>query len=82
MLALTLYTKRNCPLCDEAKEALLELQDEDKIQFSFAEIDIMNDMELYEKYKHEVPVLCTNGNTLCYGHITRDILLQKFAQEA
>ncbi len=82
MVTLTLYTKRNCPLCDEVKESLLELQEEGKFQFSFGEVDIMNDGALYEKYKHEVPVLCANGNTLCYGHITRDILLQKFAQEA
>lgn len=81
MKTLVLYTKRNCPLCDEAKELLLEMQREGESNFSFAEIDIMNDGALYEKYKHEVPVLCLNGDALCNGHITRDILFKKLAQE-
>lgn len=74
MLTLTLFTKRNCPLCDEAKDALLELQEERGFQFSFEEVDIMIDMYLYECYKDEVPVISLNGEKLCFGNIQKNAL--------
>lgn len=74
MLTLTLYTKRNCPLCDEAKEMLRELQEENHVPFQFAEVDIMMDMYVYDTYKDEVPVISFNDEKLCFGKIKKDAL--------
>lgn len=74
MLALTLYTKRNCPLCDEAKDILRDLQDENHVPFQFGEVDIMMDMYVYDTYKDEVPVVSLNDEKLCFGNIQKNAL--------
>lgn len=73
-MKLILYTKRNCPLCDEAKDVLLELQKEGTFQFSFSEVNIMMDMYVYDTYKDEVPVISLNNEKLCFGNIQKNAL--------
>ncbi|HLX64028.1 MAG TPA: glutaredoxin family protein [Planctomycetota bacterium] len=59
MLKFTLYSKPNCPLCDKAKAALHEFRRE--CVFDLDVVDIESDVQLFEKYKHDIPVLLTNG---------------------
>lgn len=58
MTNITLYTKSRCHLCDEMKSHILKLSNE--IKFTYQEVDIENNKELYEKYKDKIPVLFVN----------------------
>lgn len=52
---ITLYSKEGCHLCENAKEALFELEDDFEIEL--AEVDITTDSALFEKYKYTIPVM-------------------------
>ncbi len=68
MIRLTLYTKPNCPLCDQLKADLLALQSE----FSFSlqdvlvEVNIEHDADAFERFRYVVPVLDLADGTLIY----------------
>ncbi|MCY4403679.1 MAG: glutaredoxin family protein [Candidatus Poribacteria bacterium] len=59
-LQLLLYTKPNCPLCDEAKVVLDKLST--KLHYiDVVEIDITKNLQLFTKYKLQIPVLELDG---------------------
>jgi len=55
MLKVTLYSKKDCHLCDVAKDTLLRIQME--FPFFLEEIDIEKDKTIFEKYKYLIPVI-------------------------
>lgn len=55
MLTVTLYTRKDCHLCDQAKADLEALQS--KHPHRLVEIDIDNDPALLKKYLTEIPVV-------------------------
>jgi uncharacterized membrane protein len=55
MLTVTLYTRKNCGLCEEAKAELAALQDE--FPHRLAEVDIESDPALLKRYLTSIPVL-------------------------
>ncbi|KAM6105878.1 glutaredoxin-like protein C5orf63 homolog [Pterocles gutturalis] len=59
---LTLFTKKPCPLCDEAKEILEPY----KKRFILQEVDITlpENLAWYDKYKYDIPVFHLNGKFL------------------
>ncbi|XP_064258816.1 glutaredoxin-like protein C5orf63 homolog [Passer domesticus] len=59
---LTLFTKKPCPLCDEAKEVLEPY----KRRFILQEVDITlpENSAWYDKYKYDIPVFHLNGKFL------------------
>ncbi len=59
MVNLTIYSKKDCHLCDIAKEMILKLQQE--FPCSLTEIDIEKDRRAYEKYKYLIPVIEIDG---------------------
>jgi glutaredoxin len=59
---LTLYTKRDCHLCDEALALLSRLELE--LGFVVDEVDIGTDGELFRRYRNDVPVLALDGEVL------------------
>ena len=71
MLNVTLFTKKDCPLCDEAREYLDELKE--KYPHRLAEVDITSDSAIYEKYKEKIPVIEVGPYTL-QAPITRERL--------
>ena len=60
-IRLQLYTKSDCPLCDEAKEALKKVAEE--LPICVEEIDITANLGLFTKYKYLIPVLEMDGKT-------------------
>ena len=71
---LVFYTKPNCPLCDDARELLVEL--EVPKHFHVIEKDITQDDRLYEKYGLMIPVLEWQGEILQYGNfVKKDLIL-------
>ncbi|PGS52023.1 glutaredoxin family protein [Bacillus sp. AFS041924] len=72
-MKLTLFTKENCGLCEEAKEAIRSVQSDYEIEVN--EIDIYSDDALLEEYQLMIPVIQMNGETVAYGKIHKiDIL--------
>ena len=67
---LTLFTKDNCQLCDEALEKLSPFLSQVKLET----IDIEDDgrEKEYDKYRYEIPVFYFNKKFLCKNFIDLD----------
>ena len=74
-VTLQLYTKPDCPLCDEAKEALKKVAAASPIQIE--EIDITSNLGLFTKYKNLIPVLEMDGKRLFEHRIDVRVLKRK-----
>ncbi|RKU10996.1 hypothetical protein C6502_09275 [Candidatus Poribacteria bacterium] len=74
-IKLQLYTKSDCPLCDEAKESLESLAAQFQIQIE--EIDITANLGLFTKYKELIPVLELEGKRLFVHRIHVNSLKRK-----
>ena len=59
MHEVLVYSRKGCHLCDMVKEQLAELQPGH--DFTWREIDIDADPELWQKYNDEVPVVFIDG---------------------
>jgi glutaredoxin len=66
---ITFYTRKRCPLCEKAKQIILELKEE--WNFSFEEIDIDESDELTETYGIMIPVVHINGEEVAFGIINK-----------
>ena len=75
-LELQLYTKPDCPLCDEVKSELQTITS--KLSFLVIdEIDISKNLGLFTKYKLLIPVLEMNGKQLFVHHFDSKKLMRK-----
>jgi glutaredoxin len=70
--SVVFYTKKGCPLCDEAREMLHRLQRE--TPFTVREVDIMTDGALYERYRTIIPVVVIDGKVTMGARIEEDEL--------
>lgn len=62
MARVNLYTRRNCPLCDEAADLLRRLAPEFGLEVE--EMDIEGDPALLERYRDSIPVIALDGEFL------------------
>lgn len=67
-----LLRETTCPLCEDVRDALLEMQDD--LHFHLREVDVSSDPLLHRRYQYSVPVVCANGLTLLSGRIAPDDL--------
>ncbi|WP_409272173.1 glutaredoxin family protein [Neobacillus sp. SCS-31] len=70
---VTFYTRSRCPLCEKAKEDLLEIRE--SIAFELEEIDIGSSDELTEEYGLMIPVILVDGIEAGYGIIEKQYLV-------
>ena len=77
MATVTLYTKPNCPLCDKALEEI----ERARIQrpFDLVEVNILEDPQVYEQFKHAIPVVALDGVELFRYRLTCEELLRRLA---
>ena len=59
MATVTLYTKPDCSLCDDAREALERVRA--RRPFELHMVDITTDEQLDERYRERVPVIAVDG---------------------
>ena len=59
MVTVTLYTKPDCSLCDDAREALERVRA--RRPFELHMVDITTDEQLDERYRERVPVIAVDG---------------------
>ncbi|MFD1361630.1 glutaredoxin family protein [Lentibacillus salinarum] len=62
MQTIIVYTKENCPLCDEALATLQLLRHD--YSFAIDERDIYTNDDWLETYQLQIPVIDINGTTL------------------
>lgn len=72
MITVTLYSRKNCPLCDEAKEQLASLQSE--ISHKLVEVYVDDNPDLFREYGDRVPVV-EAGPYRKYAPFTRQELM-------
>jgi len=77
---VTLYTRKRCCLCDEAKLVLTEARRQ--AQFDYEEFDIDSDPELVRRYNDEVPVIAINGAKAFKYRVDMKEFLKKLAARA
>ncbi|RDD36561.1 Glutaredoxin-like protein C5orf63-like protein [Trichoplax sp. H2] len=69
---ITLFTKKDCPLCEEAKEVILQYRN----KIDYEEVDILcpGNKEWFDLYQFEIPVLHINGKFVANGHVDEYIM--------
>ena len=77
---VTLYTRKGCCLCDEAKRVIQSARN--RAGFDLDEVDIDADPEAQRLYNDEVPVIVIDGRKAFKYRVTVDELLKKLAARA
>jgi glutaredoxin len=80
MVKVTLYTRRGCHLCDEAKHAVAAARR--RAGFEYEELDIDSDPDLRRLYNEEVPVIAVDGKKAFKYRLTAAELLKKLEARA
>jgi glutaredoxin len=61
MIALTLYSRPGCHLCDDMKAVIARVARDRGIAITLDEVDISTDPDLESRYGLEIPVLVVDG---------------------
>ena len=69
---VVLYSRPGCHLCEDAAELLEQLAR--RIPIEIVEINILDDVNLYERYKHSIPVVTLSGGPTLTAPIRADEL--------
>ena len=77
---VTLYTRRGCCLCDDAKQVVRNARG--RAKFQYEERDIDADPELRRLYNEEVPVIAINGVKAFKYRVDMAEFLKKLAARA
>jgi glutaredoxin len=79
MHELTLFHRPGCHLCDDMRDALLELRVEH--DFQLREIDIDSDPAGLARYAVLIPVLCLGEREICHYYLNPAALAEALAIE-
>ena len=71
MKEVILVTGKDCDLCEQAKDLLTELQDD---QLMFIEKDVYSKRDYLDKYWDKIPVVLFKEKELCWPFGSNDIL--------
>jgi glutaredoxin len=76
---LTLYTRKDCCLCEEMKEIVRRVAG--SFPLTLQELDVDSSAELQEKYGNEVPVLLVNGRKAFKYRVSAKDLENRLSKE-
>jgi glutaredoxin len=74
---ITIYSKPDCHLCELAKEVIARCHQ--KVDFAVEIIDVSQNPELLERYRHDIPVILLDGNEIA-RHFVRERKLLELLQ--
>ncbi|MEM7306691.1 MAG: glutaredoxin family protein [Planctomycetota bacterium] len=77
---MVLYTRRDCPLCDEMKAELKRSRPAQR--YALREVDIEGDPELERLHGLSIPVLAIAGRAAFKGRMTAADFERKLARRA
>jgi glutaredoxin len=80
MANVILYSKSDCPLCDEARTALERVRA--RVPFELGEVDITTDPELDARYRERIPIVAVDGEELFDFHVDEHALERRLAHGA
>jgi glutaredoxin len=72
---VTVYSKPDCHLCEEAIAVLRGLQRE--FAFELCELDIEADDALQRAYFERIPVIALDGEELCEYFVQEDVVRER-----
>jgi glutaredoxin len=75
MSLVTVYSKPDCHLCEQAVEALRALQPE--LGFELQERDIREQDSLHRAYFERIPVIALDGEELCEYFLDEALLRER-----
>jgi len=75
MWEITLYTRKDCGLCEEMKEVVRKAAGE--FSLNVKEMDVDSSADLQERYGNEVPVLFINGRKAFKYRVTEGELKKR-----
>jgi len=75
MSVLTVYSKPDCHLCEEAMIALRSLQSE--LAFALVERDITDDESLHRAYFDRIPVVMLDGVELSHFFVDEALVRER-----
>ena len=82
MIALTIYSRPGCHLCDEMKEAVNRAVRAAAAPVTVEEIDISADPDLEARYGVEIPVLLVDGKKAAKYRISEEALMRLLQDRA
>ena len=82
MIALTLYSRPGCHLCDEMKAVVCRVASATGEKVTIAEIDISTRPDLEQRYGLEIPVLMLDGKKAAKYRVTEAELRRLLEQRA
>ena len=81
VIALTIYTRPGCHLCQEMKVIVERVVRDAQAQARIEEIDIASDADLEARYALEIPVLLVNGRKAAKYRVTEEELRRRLKAE-
>jgi len=82
VIALTIYSRPGCHLCDDMKGVVNRVVQRTATPVTIEEIDISTDGELERRYGLEIPVLLVDGRKAAKYRITEADLSRLLASRA
>lgn len=82
MIAVTLYSRPGCHLCDEMKAVVARVVRGLETPVTIDEVDISTDADLEARYGLEIPVLLIDGRKAAKYRITEDALRRMLSDRA
>jgi glutaredoxin len=76
MIAITIYSRPGCHLCEEMKATIQRVADREHVSIAVDDIDISTNPELESRYGLEIPVLLVDGTKTAKYRVTE----QEFAR--
>ena len=82
MIALTIYSKPGCHLCDDMKAIVDRVVRTSALPIAVEDIDITTDPDIEARYGLEVPVLLVDGRKVAKYRVTEAELTRVLAARA
>jgi glutaredoxin len=82
VIALTIYSRPGCHLCDEMKALVARVAGQQPSGADVTEVDISGDPSLEERYGQEIPVLMMNGKKVAKFRVSEEELRRVFRAAA
>ncbi|HWP48814.1 MAG TPA: glutaredoxin family protein [Candidatus Limnocylindrales bacterium] len=76
MVKVTIYTKKDCCLCETAKEVIKKVQ-ADYPTMEIYEVDVTSDTDLYQRFQYEIPVVFIENEKAFRYKVSEKLLRKK-----
>lgn len=80
-VSITVYTREQCHLCDEAIETIRRVAGEESVEIDLKLVDVDTDPELREEYGERVPYILVDETPAFKFHVDERRLREKLTAE-